>query len=392
MRTRDLLVDIVVNHYQKAPLELPEDMALREFAIQPLNSPTYVRHLSFRSLSELREFLLSNVPRHLYFSSARYRDPSCSDMQGKGWLGSDLVFDIDADHLPACSDKVVEVRICASCGEVVESSDKKCPRCGSQNLVEIDYVPAECVYVARDEVLKLVDAVEYELGYKTFTIAFSGNRGFHLRVSLSGDDALMTGEMRREIVSYLKLEGIDPTQFMVVERKRKGKRVLTLPPRLTDSGARRRIAKALMNMLNGDSRAQSVVSGRTTSYRDIMEASAAINAVIMDAIRSASIVVDEKVTMDISRLVRVPGSINGKSGWLCKAIPVNKLDSFELSEEEISPIPNTVLEVKLLVPIPKIEVLRSEISGKRGDKLRLNSLEALFLAFKGVAKIINIKR
>ncbi|NPA97320.1 MAG: hypothetical protein GXO32_06940 [Crenarchaeota archaeon] len=392
MAPKDVLTSIVLEYYKRANLELPEDMYLREFALQPMHSSSYVRHLAFRSASELRNYILSNVPRHLYFSSARYRDPSCSDMQAKGWLGSDLVFDIDADHLQACMDKAVELKFCASCGELLNENDKKCPRCGSSNVVELDYVPKECIYAARDEMMKLVEAVEQELGYTTYTIAFSGNRGFHLRIQLDGADALMSGEMRREIVSYLKLEGIDPTQFMIVEKRRRGKRILTLPPRTKDPGVKGRIARSLLRMVASDELACKVIRGETADYRALARVANSVNAVLMDAIREAAIVVDEKVTMDISRLVRIPGSINGKSGWLCRCVSVNKLQQFEVAEDVVSPIPGAVVEVRLLVSLPRIRIIDEEVGGKRGDKLRLTSLAALFLAFKGVARIVAIRR
>ena len=96
---RSLAKSILSSYYSYAELELPEDMELREFSIQPVDSDVYVRHLSLTTPEELRKFVLSNPPLHLYYSSAKYERPSETEMENKGWLGSDLLFDIDADHL-----------------------------------------------------------------------------------------------------------------------------------------------------------------------------------------------------------------------------------------------------------------------------------------------------
>ncbi len=390
-KQEDLLFELVRDYYSKVHLKLPEDCYLREFAIQPLGSSTYLRHLSFKNEAQLRSFILENVPRHLYFSSARYRDPSCPDMAAKGWLGSDLVFDIDADHIPKCLDKVVEFKICRRCGEVVDSSSKTCPKCGSSELIEFDYVPTECVSLAKDEVLKLIDAIERELGYKSYSIAFSGHRGFHVRVELRGDDAFLPSEARREIVSYLKLEGVDPSKYMVIERKSRARKVVTVPPRVVDVGVKGRIGKALAKLAQDDVFV-GIVNGRIRDFKSIALKANDINSKLFDAVQEAAIAIDEKVTMDISRLIRIPGSINGKCGWLCIPLNSRDLDRFELSEGLISPIPNHKLVIKLEVPLPKIRVLNVEIEGNAGDILVLDSSIALFLVFKGLARLLSVKR
>ncbi|HIH97013.1 MAG TPA: DNA primase catalytic subunit PriS, partial [Thermoplasmata archaeon] len=64
-----------------------------------------LRHKSFKHGDELKQFLQNSVPSNAYCSCAYYEDPE-ADMNKKGWLGADLVFDIDADHIPTPCDKV----------------------------------------------------------------------------------------------------------------------------------------------------------------------------------------------------------------------------------------------------------------------------------------------
>ncbi len=391
VRERDgILVSIVKEYYARTELLLPEDFRLREFAMQPFGSTTYVRHLSFNSLSELKRVVLERVPKHLYVSSARYRDPSYPDMAMKGWLGSDLVFDIDADHLPQCEEMVKEYRICKRCGEIADTNSDSCPRCGSKDFIELSYIPFKCVDNAKEELLKLLDALENELGFREWRIAFSGHRGFHVVVPLRGSDALIDGEMRRELVSYLKLEGVDVGSMLPVERKRRGRSIITLPPHLRSFGYRRRVAQQLVSLLSDE--CKPILELKLSEYERLRKCAEEIGSVIHEAVRRAAIYVDEKVTMDISRLIRIPKSINGKSGWLCIPLSVNEVQDFEISEETVSPIPNHELVVKLVVSIPRMDIAGFVVEGVKGEVLKLPSSVALYLAFKELAKVINVKR
>jgi DNA primase small subunit len=90
----------ISDFYWHAPLYEPLDFISREFGIRK-NGEKMVRHKAFSSIPKLRTFLIETSPHHVYFSSSKYADPAAYPMEDKkkGWLGSDLVFDIDYDHL-----------------------------------------------------------------------------------------------------------------------------------------------------------------------------------------------------------------------------------------------------------------------------------------------------
>ena len=103
-------------------------------------------------------------------------------MERKGWLGADLVFDIDGDHLDteACRESKV--------------------------------VSLACLEDAKEEANKLIDVLTEELGLKPTKVVFSGNRGFHVHVV--DEEVLALGQKeRRELVNYLKAVGFDPSKF-----------------------------------------------------------------------------------------------------------------------------------------------------------------------------------
>jgi len=75
-------------------------------------------------MTHLYKYILEEkTPIHLYYSSAYYEEPSADKMDLKGWLGSDLIFDIDSDHYPGC-DKTLS--ICIGSGEIYEGKVKEC--------------------------------------------------------------------------------------------------------------------------------------------------------------------------------------------------------------------------------------------------------------------------
>lgn len=110
------------------------------------------RHLGFLEENDYRRFLLNQVPSHAYFSSARYERPAAPTMDLKGWMGADLIFDLDADHIR-----------------------------GAEGLSYQDML-----ILVKKEAASLLDRYIFgELGFeeKHVRISFSGGRGYHIHVS-----------------------------------------------------------------------------------------------------------------------------------------------------------------------------------------------------------------
>jgi len=104
-----------------------------------------------------------------------------------------------------------------------------------------------------------------------------------------------------------------------------------------------------------------------------------------EIIKLASIEVDAQVTIDVTRLIRIPGSINGKSGLIVTKIDAK--DTSDLTFGEFSPFKGTV-------KIKPICNLKFSFDGRkyRLSKSTIYRLEASlgsFLFFKGLANIVN---
>lgn len=151
----------ISDYYINAPLYEPPFFQNREFGFRK-NGEKIVRHRAFSSVQKLRTFLIETAPDHVYFSSSKYADPAAYPMEDKkkGWRGSDLVFDIDYDHLKRST-----------------------------------------LREAKKQSEKLLVILEDQLGFKKVLYVDSGSRGFHVHVHDECVQKLDNAE-RREIADF----------------------------------------------------------------------------------------------------------------------------------------------------------------------------------------------
>ena len=375
-KTKRFLRHLFRSYYLENRVWLPSDFHMREFAYQPWDSDTYKRHLAFRTINEVHRLLSTVAPRHFYYSSAKYEYPDEPDMDRKGWLGADLIFDIDADHLPMCQSKTIELT--AANGEKIELVDE------------------ECVRYAAFEALKLYDVLVYELGIPKHNvkIEFSGNRGFHITVYLDIDNvwAKASSVERREIVNYLKaVDLLDETLNPSIDVKRK-KRVIRVVPTATMSGLRGRlgrIAALIAEKKYGNSDlARILAKNEVIPWKSLKNYFGdVIENIFNDAREELAVHVDEQVTIDTKRLIRVPYSLHGKTGLKVEPVDPQKLDSFELSPD-LSPFQkHDKIAVVALVDTPPLSILGLRIRLRRGENYRLPAPQAVYLMARGLAAV-----
>ena len=94
------LEDRFREYYAQVALKGPCRLTQREYALVPFSEQHMQRHMAMKTPDALMAMLRERVPAHVYYSSAFYEVPDGPTMAEKGWLGADLIFDLDADHLP----------------------------------------------------------------------------------------------------------------------------------------------------------------------------------------------------------------------------------------------------------------------------------------------------
>ena len=177
-RTRAYLRGRFRDYYRRQDFSLPPGADAREWGHIPWSAgpgTTMVRHSALLDLGDFEDFLARERPQHVYFSAGRYDDPGAGSMSEKNWQGSDLIFDLDADHLP------------------------------SVTLGEDTY--AEMLWECKAALERLLSFLERDFGFRDLEIVFSGGRGYHVHVRDRGVQKLDRGA-RREIVDYVRGTGL----------------------------------------------------------------------------------------------------------------------------------------------------------------------------------------
>ena len=383
-QSNKILADLFSKYYSKADLRLPGDIEFREFAVQPFGSTSYVRHLSFRSPEDLRRYLVQRPPLHLYYSSAIYLQPSAPSMDEKGWRGSDLLFDIDADQIPGCS--VQKLYYCPGERELTrENPGDRCTLGGGVSEVEI--IDPQCIGLAIRQAAILSDTLIEELGIarSSMEISFSGNRGFHVHCYVGDELRSLGREERKILVEYIKGSGFSPEAFYRVRNGRNRETIL-VPPRTVDGGIPSRISRIYL-------KEGRVVDREAIAY--LTGASQSINKRILDLLDNMwrkdlyEIYIDEKVTIDISRLVRIPNSLNGKTGLKAQLIDISRIESFEPGSW-LSPFEDMKMRIKTRAKIPKINFYGMEFEANIQAYYVVQAPLAIFLALKDVVDVIDI--
>lgn len=319
-------------------IHVPQKAMEREFGYQKFNSGM-TRHLVVKNDKELHLMLMKEVPSDVYCSNAYYSFPNLP-MSEKDWKGADLIFDIDAKDLALPCRKDHTIFKCSSCNNSVTELQPQCPKCGSGKFETASISCKNCISESKKEVAKLVDILTTDLNVQKEQIEtyFSGNEGFHVRVTNSDYEPLGSQE-RADLVDYIMFNGAIPESFGI-KRQDNSKSLL---PTFDEKGWRGRVARKLFS---SKSKAPKI------TREIIANGYSAFQVQLEEIKKTMGVRVDPKVTMDIHRIFRLEGSINSKSG-LVKLQCVN-LDSFDpfleaclLGNDEVQIMADCPLQIRL---------------------------------------------
>lgn len=349
-RTRTYLEGRFGDHYRREAIPEPPQATAREWGYIPWTADgrtTMIRHQSLVDLGSINSFLEQSRPRHVYYSAGYYDDPGASSMEQKEWSGADLIFDLDADHLPGID----------------------------PNEASYTEMLAEC----KRELQKLLSFLTTDFGFESPTIVFSGGRGYHVHIH---EDAVksLSRTSRREIVDYIRgtgvtLEGITQTQSVRGSGRQTpaSKRYLktqsgwsgrihsnlmayidylrlcdesTAQDRLQEQkGIGAKKAEAILDVI--DSRYDAIKAGNIDVHPAFLSL---VSTAIDQAISHHSASIDEPVTTDVNRLIRLPGSLHGGSGLAVCHIQMDELESFNPLSDAI---PETFTEMEITIDVPE---------------------------------------
>jgi len=379
-QTRAYLRGRFGDHYRRTEFTPPPEANEREWGYVPwTDSPgeTMVRHRSLLDMGSLDDFLSRERPKHVYFSAGRYESPAASSMSEKHWRSSDLVFDLDADHLP------------------------------SVTLGDDSY--AEMLAKCKDALRRLLDFLETDFGFDDLTIVFSGGRGYHVHVR---DETVqqLESDARREIVDYVRGIGLDPELVETTEmRGGVSRRALE-----TEGGWGRRVHEHLLDYVDdllameedeakvrlqeldgiGEGRANTVY-GALQNNAEALEAGnielggvglrTLLDGFVSEVVERQNAPIDEPVSTDVNRLIRLPGSLHGGS-----ALEVQRIDPADLDDFDplVDAVPETFVghEIRVDVTGPGPVELKGDSFNLEAGETSVPEYLGAFLMARGRAE------
>ncbi|HJX23522.1 MAG TPA: DNA primase small subunit PriS [Candidatus Bathyarchaeia archaeon] len=384
----------------------PSHLESREFGFLLFKEGYMVRHKSFRDYLALRDFIRATSPSDVYYSTAYYKRPEY-EMEKKGWMGADLCFDIDADHLETPCKQSHDSWKCVQCGTAGFGNPPEiCPACHAKRFEANNWFCKDCLKASKLETLRLLAVLREDFGFQTsdLDVCFSGHRGFHVHV----EDKRVIGldqSARKEIVDYVMGTGIDLKYYGFPQKEAIRGNIRTRFDS-DEPGWRGRAARNvhdfLLNLKKEDLKRQ----GFTASMENVLlnnkeeianeltekaelKTYKGLNIrgwerIVYLALKTSGIEIDTVVTVDIHRLIRLPYTLHRKTGFMVVVVPIDRLFDFDPFADAIAFKEGTM---KLHVSASqKFEVASYEYGPYKDEDVELPMASAMFLLCKGLAE------
>ena len=327
------LRNLFSDYYRKGEITVREPQK-REFGFGGWEKKIEFRHIGVKNEAELRAKLVNEAPLYVSHSVAYYEYPDARPMPKKNWLSSDLVFDLDADG-SACN---------KTCGKFT------CEKC-------MDGVKQDAVKLIEEFLLP-----DFGFSRGDISVNFSGSRGYHIHV-VSEEISQLGREGRREIADYVTGTGLEFSRLFWNDGKK------FLGPTPTQGGFGGKFANAFIKKLENEEFARSIA----LKLRKQEEKVKLISAIekgnwdnigianrekkLFDKFEQMKLTlagrIDANVTADVSKLIRMPNSIHGGSGFAARS--VGSLDSFEPMKDAII-FREGALKIKATEPVPHLQI------------------------------------
>jgi DNA primase small subunit len=375
-REEELVTKWFREYYSRSPPPLPPKHLEREFGFMYYGKDFMQRHMAFSDHPTLGRFLSGRVPSHVYYSTALYQNPSASTMEAKVWKGADLIFDLDADHIPGVDGLTYE----------------------------------EMLARVKKEMIRLLDDfILDDLGFSEddLEVTFSGGRGYHAHI-YSDKVLQLRSHERSEIVDYvagtdLDFDWVFPEKTKMYIKYKNGQRLDkgTAFPVEDSGGWKRRMSQGTRRLLDEfkdlsvvdakaryksfaavDERQLSILKKELFDVREDLTGAALmfrdgtfdciddrvkklLISWLTDEVPKRSMAeVDQPVTRDIKRLIRLPYSLHGKTGLRVISMKRDELTDFDpLRDAFPDAFPDTPMKINLSKRID-IKLKRERFTGE----------------------------
>ncbi|TXT62449.1 MAG: DNA primase small subunit PriS [Promethearchaeota archaeon] len=423
MQNHKFLQRIFQAYYKEKKDSIPavSSISNREFAFIPWNKEIMMRHIGFEDLPSLKQYIIKLGPRHMYSSGALYETPEHTNMDQKGFRGCDLIVDIDVDHFYTPCKTDHDIWTCKECQSSGKGMISKCSQCGSLKLSTLNWICKECLNIAKNEIIKLIYKFlvpDFNINLEKIHIAFSGHRGYHLKLE---DEKIrtLTSNERRELADYLTGNNIsfEILGFQQIQSNIYGftgnsfdwsRKIVNKIKEILMQYSDDQITDLLTQLGISQNAIKSFIDSREHFLYTITSESHNIwniehfgiktwKKFLEGIVKQVGVEIDEPVIIDIHRLIRYPGSLHGKTGFKVQELSLSQLDEFlplNENDDALNPIifesQKNMQKIKINAP----EVPRTQIKGEsygpyvRDEIIEVPNHIAIFLICKEVATLV----
>ena len=378
--TRIFLKKKFREYYCKNRIPAPNEIERREFGVGTLESKIKIRHKSFKTERELNNFLRRDSPFYISYSIAYYEFPENQPMSNKGWLGSDLVFDLDID---------------------------------------MDFINLERLESVKENAINLIEFLTSDFGFSINEIGinFSGTKGYHIHVNNASVRNLESDE-RREIIDYITGSGLKIECFMYPEIAKGVTDNYRMPsiirgPRSDSLGWARRIYNAAMEFIGleerelrringiGETKAKRIAKDRNTIIRLLENGrwdgvvNLNFSRIIQERVIRENAIrltghADRMVTIDKTRLIRLPETLHAGSGLIAKKISAKELTEFNPLTDAIA-FSEQLIGIRIKSEIPRFEMNEQRFGPYKKGIVKVPEYVGIYLMLNDYAEYPNKK-
>ncbi|WP_457742682.1 DNA primase catalytic subunit PriS [Thermococcus sp.] len=306
---------------ERIPKFILESLERREFGFDHTGEGPNDRKNVFTDIRDLEDYVKATSPYAIYTSVALYREPS----EMEGWLGAELVFDIDAKDLPLrrCQNRHPSGQVCPICLEDARE-------------------------LARDTLIVLKE----DFGFENVHVVYSG-RGYHIRVL--DDWALkLDAKAREKVLAYISaseevtFDDVMSRKIMLssgyfrVFRLRFGYFIKRANENhLLSAGIKKGLARKILSEESRERIVRGFVEkGLLASFPSGIGYKTLIRLFSISSTFSKAYF-DGRVTVDVKRILRLPSSLHSKVGLITTYI-----GSDERKLEKFNPFRDAVPEFR----------------------------------------------
>ena len=400
---RNKFKDYYINHTCSSIVSIEQ----RELGIGEFGKKISARHLFFKSIPDFNAYLRTTIPFFVSYSVGYFKFPEKRTMDSKDWFGADIVYEFDADdfELPCKGEHDIWVCKNQECKKQGYGHLDKCPDCGS--VVEVmEWTCDKCLNKAKEETIRLIEFLQedFSLDPNNFIISFSGSKGYHVRI-VDPKITPLSKSSRMIMMHYILGNDIDLVKLGFILDKRQwsipspenakgwGKKIINymldilenydskqLKEKLNISSQKAKLIhenkEVILNKMYHNNILWSNFQGQDKFWSNF----------IFQAIEEIKLKIDPSVAQDIYKIVRVPDTIHGGTGFLATTIKnIDELKKFDAFTDPVIFKSDIKKKIKLLKPTPKFRLI-DKIYGPYniGDVLDLEEHVCIYLILKGV--------